>query len=343
MLVHDSFMGRCLTLAERGRGMVGNGALVGAILVRDGQVIGEGWHSAFGRAHAEADLLKKFDQKSSSSDVLYVNLEPCCHQGKTPPCTDAIVRSGITTVVVGMLDPDHRASGKGIAALRDHGVTVIGPVLEQACRWLNRGFVQLRTAGRPWITLKSAVAPDGSVAHGDGSPRKITSQEQDTWSHTVLRARHDAILVGSTTIRTDNPLLDKRLSMNNEIDQKNPYKIVLDRICSISKQARILQHEPERTLVIVGTDAPRDRVSIVGNTGARVLRVECDDRGVFVWRKLWEALCTPRDAYTGLTSILVEGGPATWRIFRDAGMVDMEVLLAGGNTPYHPPRILRGG
>lgn len=325
---HAPFMQRCLGLAARGRGAVGNGALVGAVLVRAGKVIGEGWHAGFGCAHAERDLLERMGEVRPE-DVLYVNLEPCCHYGKTPPCTDAIVERGIRTVVVGMRDPDPRVAGSGIAALRASGIAVVGPALEPACRWLNRGFVSLRTRGRPWVTLKAAVAQDGSVAASDGSPKKITTAEQDTWSHTALRATHDAILVGSNTVRTDNPLLDKRFDLNKESDQKNPYKIVLDRICSTSEKSWIFTRDPERVLVVVGADARRQDVVRVEATGARVLGVACDDRGAFLWADLWHALSTPAGDYPGVASVLVEGGPATWAQFRGAGMVDMEVTLAG--------------
>lgn len=324
---HAFFMRRCLELAARGRGFVGNGALVGAVLVRDGAVIGEGWHAGFGLPHAERDLLQKFDQQCCSSDVLYVNLEPCCHEGKTPPCTDIIVKRGVTTVVVGMLDPDPRVAGKGIAALRDAGVAVIGPLLPQECAWFNRGFVTLRTKGRPWLTLKRAQTRAGEIASPAGNLLKITTQEQDIWAHTHLRATHDAILVGIGTVIADNPLLNTRFVQNVTPTAVVPYKIVLDRQCDVPAAARIFQQHPERVMVVVGEEAPRNRVSGIGNLGARVLRVPCTEKG-FSWPAVWEALTVPRDTYTGITSVLVEGGVRTWDTFKSHG-TDMEVTLVG--------------
>ena len=324
---HSVFMRRCLELAARGRGFVGNGALVGAVLVRDGAAVGEGWHRGYGLAHAERDLLQKFDQQCCSSDVLYVNLEPCCHEGKTPPCTDIIIKRGVTTVVFGMLDPDPRVAGKGIAALREAGVTVIGPVLPHACAWFNRGFVTLRTKGRPWITLKKAQTRAGDVASQDGGRRHITTQEQNVWAHTYLRAMHDAVLVGIGTVIADNPLLNTRFVQDTTPTAGVPYKIVLDRNCDIPKNARLFEEHPERVIVVVDDSAPRAQVSVIGNLGARVLRVPCGDEGV-VWPALWEALTVPRDTYTGITSVLVEGGVRTWDTFKRHG-TDMEVTLVG--------------
>lgn len=324
---HAFFMRRCLELAARGRGFVGNGALVGAVLVRDGAVVGEGWHRGYGLAHAERDLLQKFDQQCCSTDVLYVNLEPCCHEGKTPPCTDSILKSGVTTVVVGMLDPDPRVAGKGIATLREEGVTVIGPVLESECAWFNRGFITLRTKARPWITLKRAQTRTGDIAAPDGNRLHITTQEQDVWSHTHLRAMHDAVLVGIGTVITDNPFLNTRFVQNTTPTAGVPYKIVLDRNCDIPNNSRIFEQHPERVMVVCDEDAPRTRVSVIGNLGARIVRVACTDEG-FVWPALWEALTVPRDTYTGIASVLVEGGVRTWDTFKRHG-TDMEVTLVG--------------
>ncbi len=322
MIAHEQFMQRCLALAAQGRGLVGNGAMVGAVLVRNGAVIAEGYHSGYGFAHAERDLLQKFDQQIDSSDVLYVNLEPCCHQGKTPPCTDMLISRGVRTVVVGMADPDMRMAGKGITQLREHGITVTGPVLPEQCARLNRGFVSLRTVGRPWITLKKAQRRDGTI---EG---KITSHEQDVWSHTMLRGKHDAILVGAQTVRTDNPILNNRFDQNKKVDQKIPYRIVLHKDCDLDIQSTIFTDtDRDRTIIVVSDDASRDQVFALENAGVRLLRVPCEADGQFVWTALFDALCTPRDAFTGITSILVEGGRRTWQSFMQAGMVDEEVIV----------------
>ncbi|MBM3231454.1 bifunctional diaminohydroxyphosphoribosylaminopyrimidine deaminase/5-amino-6-(5-phosphoribosylamino)uracil reductase RibD [Candidatus Peregrinibacteria bacterium] len=299
-------MRRCLLLAGRGRGLVGNGALVGAVLVSKEKIIAEGWHSAFGSEHAEVNLIKKLDRKIPHESGLYVNLEPCNHHGKTPPCTDAIIQSGIRRVVIGMWDPDPRVQGRGAAALRAAGIEVIGPVLPEECRRFNRGFVSARESSRPYITLKNARTLDGAFANPDGSKRKITSVSQDRWSHQFLRARHDAILVGAGTVLSDNPSLLVRLP---HYEAPQPYRILLDPAASIPGSAAVLVDEnAERTIHI--TDLPQEN-------------------GRFVWKELWSLLMTPREGFHGVTSILVEGGPRVWKSFREEGCVDEEVTLMG--------------
>ncbi|MEK7217894.1 MAG: bifunctional diaminohydroxyphosphoribosylaminopyrimidine deaminase/5-amino-6-(5-phosphoribosylamino)uracil reductase RibD, partial [Patescibacteria group bacterium] len=208
---NEFFMRECLVLAEEGRGEVGNGAMVGAILVSQNNIIAQGIHRGFGKAHAERDLLEHFGGNVSADATLYVNLEPCCHVGKTPPCTEIIRERGVKRVCIGMQDPDTRVSGRGAALLRENGVEVIGQVASASCEYLNRGFVSMRTKGRPWVILKSARIRDGRTAGEHGSPLKITSAEQDRWAHAALRSRVDAILTGVQTVISDDPRLDTRL------------------------------------------------------------------------------------------------------------------------------------
>ena len=325
-------MQRTLFLGRRGQSAVGNGALVGAVLVRDGRILAEGYHHGFGLAHAERDMLGKFEQKIDSTDTLYVNLEPCCHHGKQPPCTELLLERGVRRVVYGMRDPDERVAGKGIETLRSQGVEVIGPVLPELCARLNRGFVSVRTKGRPWITLKQARTMDGRIAREDGSPLKITSPAQDRWAHTHLRARHDAILVGVQTIITDNPRLDCRFAESEnpstKIDQYQPWRIILDPHLRIPLSAKVVSDaQRERTIVLSAkAGGPVDRE--LGARGVRVMHVPVW-QGIYSWPHLWEALVTLRDGYQGCTSILVEGGKRTGEVFRDAGMIDEEVILVG--------------
>lgn len=323
-------MRRCLELAERGRGCVGNGALVGAVLVRDGEILDEDYHHGFGKAHAERQLLQQLTKNISDDDILYVNLEPCCHYGKTPPCTDIILEKRIKTVVYGMKDPDPRVSGRGIERLQNAGVTVIGPVLQPFCERLNRGFVSVRTKQRPYITLKQARKKDGRIASADGSPLKITTKEQDIWSHTRLRAEHDAILVGVHTIECDNPRLDTHLDARKR--NLHPYRIILDRILKTPVNARVVSDDYcKRTIIVHGP---------IINQEMEIRRKEFELRkvilrevplidNVFDWSALWSELMTPRGEYHGLTSILVEGGQKTWDIFKNAKMIDEEIILIG--------------
>lgn len=340
-------MHRCLELAAIGRGRVGNGALVGAVLVRNGTVIAEAFHDSFGGLHAERALLESYSSVEPQ-DTLYVNLEPCCHYGKTPPCTDVIIQKGVKTVVYGMDDPDARISGKGIKALQEAGVIVIGPFEQALCERLNKGFIQVRKKRRPYITLKQAVSRSGSIANDDGSMLKITSPEQDAWSHCFLRATHDAILIGIGTVISDNPQLnirfdhnpvfsfteglnEKKANLNNSI---NPFRIILDPNMKIDLRARLISdNERRRTILCVTPQAAAtdpEKTAALHERGVRMLSIP-KAGAIFDWLALWSALMTPCEDFCGITSILVEGGGKTWQVFRSAGLVDEDVTLVGGS------------
>ncbi|MBI5155892.1 bifunctional diaminohydroxyphosphoribosylaminopyrimidine deaminase/5-amino-6-(5-phosphoribosylamino)uracil reductase RibD [Candidatus Peregrinibacteria bacterium] len=328
-MINPIFMHRCLELAEGGQSTVGNGALVGSVLVRDGKIIAEGFHDHFGSPHAERMLLNSINQKIYSDDVLYVNLEPCCHHGKTPPCTDLIIKCGVKHVVIGMSDPDPRVSGKGIAQLRAQGVTVTGPVLRSECEWLNRGFISVRTNGRPWITLKRAQTRDGQTSNADGSPLKITSKEQDIFSHTFLRATHDAILTGVGTIIADDSRLDLRFAQGKNSEAPQPWRIILDPHLRIPLAARVVTDpEANRTMIVTAPESDRTKRAELLKRSVRVIDISLSG-DTFDWPELWKKLITPEEDYHGLTSILVEGGVKTWEAFGRGGFVDLEAILTG--------------
>ncbi|MDD5040800.1 MAG: bifunctional diaminohydroxyphosphoribosylaminopyrimidine deaminase/5-amino-6-(5-phosphoribosylamino)uracil reductase RibD [Candidatus Peribacteraceae bacterium] len=323
--MHEPFIHRCLTLAEHGRGKVGTNPLVGAVLVRDGAIIAEAFHEEFGKPHAERALLEDFKDVIRPSDTLVVNLEPCCHQGKTPACTDIIRERGVKHVVFGMVDPDLRVAGKGIACLLKAGIRVTGPVERARCEWLNRGFISLRTKGRPWVTMRSARTKSGAIAKPDGSPLQITSEEQNSWTHQWLRARHDAILVGVQTVITDDPQLTNRFGLQ----LPSPLRIILDPHLRIPLTARVVG-EPlaAGTMVVVapGSD-PAKRQELL-ERGVRIAEVPLS-AVFFDLPILWSALTTPVRDFHGIASVLIEGGAKTWQSFRDAGAVDEEVVLMG--------------
>lgn len=323
--MHEEFIHRCLDLAEQGRGAVGTNPLVGAVLVREGKIIAEAFHEGFGKAHAERALLEKFDQKIRSTDTLYVNLEPCCHRGKTPACTDIIRERGVKQVVFGMVDPDPLVQGKGIACLRAAGITVTGPIERARCEWLNRGFISLRSNGRPWVTLHRAQTKSGAIAHADGTPLSITSQEQDHWTHQWLRGQHDAILVGVQTVITDDPQLTVRFGMH----LPSPLRVVLDPHLRIPLSARMVHGDlASGTVVITAPGSDRAAHQQLMERGVSVIEIPLTD-GHFDLSGLWNALMTPTGSFHGIASILVEGGAKTWQSFREAGVVDEEVVLAG--------------
>lgn len=308
-------MHRCLELAAEARGLTGINPMVGAVLVRDGVVIAEAFHSEFGKAHAERGLVQKFEQEMRSTDTLYVNLEPCCHTDKkTPPCAQFLVERGVKRLVYGMLDPNPRVQGEGIAYLRSNGVECIGPVLLGDSLRLNRGFVSWVTKGRPWITTKIARTRSGETSSSDESRLMITSEEQDRWSHRFLRARHDAILVGINTILRDDP----QLNIRHGIDARDPYRIILDPKGKIPTDATVLSSEIKDHTIVISASVRAGSTFVVPLID-----------GVFDWKELWKVLTTPDGNFHGISSILLEGGPTTWKIFKDAGMIDEEIILVG--------------
>lgn len=320
----DAFMRRCLELAEEGRGRVGNGALVGAVVVRDGAIIGEGKFEGPGSDHAETAAIKSV-QKIDSKDVLFVSLEPCVpHPSKkTPGCAPRIIESGITHVVIGMEDPDPRVAGKGVEALRAAGITVTMSDLRAECEWMNRGYVSVRTKNRPWITLKQALTPDGRIANDDGSPLKITDKAQDEWSHTFLRATHDAILVGVGTVTADDPSLNTRFDQKKR--QYQAWRVVLDPHLRIPIGSRLINDDHyDRTILICGSD--HDQHSPVTRQlkewGIHVVAVDLQ-------KPIHAVLDALMAEPFGITSILVEGGKNTWERFRTSKMYDADVMLIG--------------
>ncbi|MDD5026212.1 MAG: bifunctional diaminohydroxyphosphoribosylaminopyrimidine deaminase/5-amino-6-(5-phosphoribosylamino)uracil reductase RibD [Candidatus Peribacteraceae bacterium] len=354
------YMHRCLELAERGRGRVGVNPLVGSVLVRGGSIVAEDWHRGFGLAHAERALLESFPGSIEPDDVLYVNLEPCCHRGKTLPCTGFLIERGVRHVVYGMVDPNPHVAGKGITQLKSAGVEARGPILPELVLRLNRGFVSLHTRGRPWVTLKMACTRAGAVSNPDGSRLKITSQEQDAWAHEFLRGMHDAIMIGVGTVLSDDPQLTRRI-VNKKVDQNSsqPLRIVLDPNFRIPETARLVTELAAGTIVVmsIGTSEKRQRHVMVNPSNcdnslcfsevpmhvpvqALAKQQRLEERGVKVFAcplrdnhfdldALWEILTTPLGDFHGITSVLVEGGVQTWQSFREAGVLDEEVVLVG--------------
>ncbi len=324
-MMYEVFLHRCLTLAEHARGKVGTNPLVGAVLVREGKILAEAFHPAFGKAHAERKLLENFEQKIRSEDVLYVNLEPCCHLGKTPACTDIIRERGVKHVVFGMVDPDPKVSGKGIACLLKAGIRVTGPVERARCEWLNRGFIALRTKGRPWVTIRSARTKNGAIAKPDGSPLKITSKAQDRWTHEWLRGRHDAILVGVQTVIVDDPALTTRFGLT----LPSPLRVILDPHGRIPLQSRVVSGALASGTVIItahGSD-PAKRKELE-KRGVKVVELPLVE-GHFDLSSLWNVLTIPTENFHGIASVLIEGGAKTWQNVREAGCIDEEVTLIG--------------
>ena len=229
MTEDEKYMARCLQLARNGEFTTAPNPMVGAVIVYQGRIIGEGWHQEYGGPHAEVNAVRSVRLKNERllpESTIYVSLEPCSHWGKTPPCCELLVEKGFRRVVVGCQDPNEKVAGRGIRRLQEAGVEVTVGVLEHKCWWLNRKFMTYHTLHRPYITLKWAESADGFIdrkreSHADGDPVRFSS----TWTQTLvhrLRANHEAILIGRRTWELDQPSLTTRLWPG-----KNPTKIIL--------------------------------------------------------------------------------------------------------------------
>jgi diaminohydroxyphosphoribosylaminopyrimidine deaminase / 5-amino-6-(5-phosphoribosylamino)uracil reductase len=242
---HALWMQRCLTLARRAIGRTAPNPMVGCVVVKDGIVVGEGFHPKAGESHAEVFALREAGDRAVGA-TLYVNLEPCNHYGRTPPCSEAVVKAQVARVVVGMVDPDPRVAGGGIARLRQAGIEVIVGVEEQACRDLNEAFVHRVTYHQPFGILKYAMTLDGKIATTSGHSAWITSEAARTYVH-HLRAQCGAVIVGTNTVNRDDPQLTSHQTDNTAIP--NPIRVVMSRSLQLPRAAKLWQTQLVPTLV----------------------------------------------------------------------------------------------
>ena len=287
--------------------------MVGALLARAKEVLATGWHRRAGEAHAEVIALAKLRGRAPGA-TLYVNLEPCTHHGRTPPCVPAILASGVRRVVIGMRDPDPRVRGRGIAALRRAGIEVQVGVLDEACRALNLAFSSAVALGRPRVTLKAAITLDGRIATRTGDSRWITDRRARAEAHR-LRATHDAVLVGAATVLRDDPRLDVR-----HVPGRDPLRIVLDGRLRTPPGARLLRGGSP-VWIACARAAPVARLRRLERAGARVLRLSPGAGGVDI-----RSLCRELGR-RGVRSLLVEGGGETAAAFLRARCVDEVVAF----------------
>jgi diaminohydroxyphosphoribosylaminopyrimidine deaminase/5-amino-6-(5-phosphoribosylamino)uracil reductase len=325
-------MRRAIELAEGGRGRVSPNPLVGAVIVRDGEVLGEGFHAELGGAHAEVAALADAEARGNdvSGATMHVTQEPCAHHGRQPPCTDAIVAAGLDRVVIGCDDPSAKASGRGPGILRDEGIEVAFAEGREAsaARLLVQAFRKHVRTGRPLVIHKAAMSLDGRTAAASGDSRWISAVESRRLVH-EWRAEADAIAIGIGTVLADNPLLTAR-----EVDvARQPVRVVFDTSARLPLDSNLIDSLDEApVLVICGPDAPAERVDALREAGADVLAAPADRAGA-----LAAALdeLGRRDA----TSLILEGGATLAGAFLAAGEIDelrlfvAPVLLGGGGRP----------
>lgn len=287
-----------LAEAEKGAGFVSPNPLVGAVAAKSGKLLGAAFHSAYGNAHAEVALLSRLTTEQAAGATIYVNLEPCCHWGKTAPCTEALASARIARVVVGCEDVNPLVSGRGIAALRQAGIRVDLGVCADAARELNAPFFTYITKRRPWILLKVAQSIDGRIALQSGESRWISGVAARAAVHR-LRARLDAVLVGSQTVIDDDPELTVR-----HVPGRNPLRVVLDSRLRVAPTARVFQQpRPDQTWLITTPNQPADRLKEFEARGATLFTVRAMPDGRLDLAATFQLL-----AEHGVTSVLVEGG-----------------------------------
>jgi len=330
-------LARAVELAEGGRGQVSPNPLVGAVIGRDGEVISEGFHQAVGSPHAEVEAIRAAGAQDLAGATMYVSLEPCCHNGRTPPCTDAIVNAGIGRVVVAADDPSGHASGRGLGILRDEGVEVIvadGELADRA-RLQNQPFRKHARTGRPWVLFKSAMTLDGKVATRTGDSKWISGEQSRQLAHR-WRAECDGVAVGIGTALADDPQLTARVQDPAYPVTRQPRSIVFDSLGRLPLESTLVSEARRRALtVVVSRAAPRAATDALSAHGVDVVVAAGENEPARV-RSALEQL-----GAAGVGSILLEGGPHLAGAFLDAGEVDeirlfLAPLVLGGRTARDP-------
>ncbi len=320
----ELFMKIALDFAVKGRGRVEPNPMVGALVVKDGEMVGKGFHRAFGKAHAEAVALEEAGPRAQGAD-LYVTLEPCCHFGKTPPCADAVIAAGVARVVAAMEDPDCRCSGKGFCALEKAGIRVKKGVLEDRAREMNAPYIKLRTRGMPFVTAKWAMTMDGRISSGPGEASAISCRKSRELVH-ELRGEADGILVGVGTVLADNPQLTCRVE-----SRRTPARIIMDSRARTPVDSVVVRSaKATPTIIAVTPAADRGAVAALAGMGVEILELPAKDGKVDV---------VPLLAKLGerqMTNLIVEGGAEVFGSFFVAGEVDRVMVFVA-------PKIFGGG
>jgi diaminohydroxyphosphoribosylaminopyrimidine deaminase/5-amino-6-(5-phosphoribosylamino)uracil reductase len=311
------YMKKVLRLARKGLGKVSPNPLVGALVVKNNEILSEGYHTYFGGSHAEVNALSQLREMDCNGSTLYVNLEPCDHDRKTPPCTKMIIQCQVNRVVIGTLDPNPLVNGKGIRRLRNAGIDVRVGVLEEECQKINEHYFKYITQKKPYITMKIAQTLDGKIATYQGYSRWITSDASRRLVHR-MRREHDAILVGVNTIIADDPKLTIRMVRGNNLK-----RIVLDRSLSIPLESQVLHHnDPHNTIIITMPKVPPEKVQLIQQKGVHVWMINSYNDESVDFPTLWKKLVDE-----GITSVLVEGGKEVFTSFIRTGEVDRIIIF----------------
>ncbi|MBJ7243596.1 MAG: bifunctional diaminohydroxyphosphoribosylaminopyrimidine deaminase/5-amino-6-(5-phosphoribosylamino)uracil reductase RibD [Solirubrobacteraceae bacterium] len=326
---------RAIELGRNGLGSVSPNPQVGAVVARDGEVLGEGWHERCGEAHAEVNAIADCGGADLTGATLYVSLEPCCHEGRQPACTDAITAAGIARVVVASDDPTEKASGRGLGILRDEGVEVelASGDLAATARLENQAFRKHARTGKPWVLFKSAMSIDGKVATSEGDSQWISDASSRELVH-VWRAEVDAVAVGIGTAMADDP----QLTVRTPGAERQPRRIVFDSDARLALDSQLVSQAPEvELIVVVSRAAPRSAIEALESAGAEVVVVSGENEPL----RVSDALSQLGKLDPPVTSLLLEGGPHLAGAFFDAGEIDeirlfIAPLVLGGANARDP-------
>lgn len=316
MTEDELYMDRCLLLATYGKGYVAPNPMVGAVLVYQNRIIGEGWHAQFGGPHAEVNCINSVQEpnrKYISEATLYVSLEPCCHTGKTPPCTNLIIQQQIRKVVIACRDPFSKVNGGGIQQLRANNIEVIEGVFEQEARWLNRHFFTFHEKRRPYVLLKWAQTADGFIAGESWERLKITNEVGDSFVH-ALRSEYAAIMVGTHTAIVDNPMLTNRL-----MPGPSPLRIVVDNKLTIPSSHYLLSDGRPTVIINESKEEVQGKlIYVLKQKEKSVVDVVLD----YMYRN-------------NLNSLMVEGGQRLQNSFIEAGAWDEACIITAMDKRIH--------
>jgi diaminohydroxyphosphoribosylaminopyrimidine deaminase/5-amino-6-(5-phosphoribosylamino)uracil reductase len=313
----ESYIKLTLEIAKKGIGFVSPNPLVGAVLVKEGKIIGAGYHQKYGEAHAEVNAINSASE-SVEGATLFVNLEPCSHFGKTPPCVDALLESKIKKVVIGTLDMNPIVCGNGIQKLKDNGVEVKVGILENECVELNKFFFKNVTKKTPYVTLKSAITIDGKIADASFQSKWITSTASRKQVH-KLRNEYDAVLIGANTVNKDDPQLTVRL-----VEGRNPKRIILDPNLKSCIDRKIFHSEKNVLLVTSVEKKNSPKVKALQELGVKILFARTDEQKQFRLKTVLKKI-----GDENITSILVEGGAKVYNSFIKENLFDeMQIFIA---------------
>jgi|TARA_B100001971_G_C18141126_1_gene510445 diaminohydroxyphosphoribosylaminopyrimidine deaminase/5-amino-6-(5-phosphoribosylamino)uracil reductase len=307
MIPHKKYLEMAIKLAEKGRGKVSPNPLVGCLIIKRGRIVGRGYHKKAGDHHAEVNALKEAGKKAKDS-ILYCTLEPCSHWGKTPPCTEQIVQSGVREIVIGNKDPNPMVNG--FEELKGRGIKSRIGILDEECAKLNEVYLKWMKTKKPFVIVKAAMSLDGKIATKSGDSKYISGKEARKIVH-ELRSDLDAVMVGSNTVKKDNPELTVRLTRG-----ENPIKIVIDSKLKISEKAKIVKKEPGKLIIITSKTANKKKVKALQLKGVRFIHTNLN-RGKIDLKEAMKEL-----GKHDITSIMIEGGAVLNAEAIRAGIVD---------------------